>query len=88
MQVNIVVGTMGEINQWPYGLVEIQPRSAEVTNKAFNLPCEINKNGQAKTPAPPPPQLANGGPLSSSPGPLFGLLTSSLGKSPLVSCVK
>ena len=57
---------MGEINKWPQDMVEINilpPQEVEINIeismnkiKAFNLSCEINKNGQAKTPGLPPPQ--------------------------------
>ena len=39
---------MGEINKWPQCMVDIQP-ILRWKNKAFQLPCEINKNCQAKT---------------------------------------
>ena len=44
------------------GVVEIRP-ILRGENKAFYLSCEINKNGQAKTPASPPPHspISNGG---------------------------
>ena len=42
--------------------INISSLSWSVKNKAFNLHCEINKNNQAKTPAPPPP-IYNGAPL-------------------------
>ena len=53
LEIYIFVGKMGEINNdhkvwWKYSL------SWGETNKAFHLPCEINKNGQAKKPSPPP----------------------------------
>ena len=35
----------------------------EVKSDPCHLPCEINKNGQAKTPD--PSQISNGGPLTS-----------------------
>ena len=38
-------------------MVEIQPILR--WEKAFYLPCQVNKNGQAKT----PPPISNGGPL-------------------------
>ena len=44
-EINIFVWKMCEINKCPQGMVE---------NKAFNLPCEINKNDHAETPGLPP----------------------------------
>ena len=49
------VEKMGEINEWPQGKVEIQP-ILRWKNKAFHLPCEIEKMARKKL-QPPPPYL-------------------------------
>ena len=59
MEINIFVGKMGEINKWSQSLVEVQP-ILRLKQYRFPWPCEINKNGQAKTPA--PHHISNGGP--------------------------
>ena len=58
VEINIFVGKMGETNKWPQGLLEIQ-HILRWENKAFHLPCEINKNGHSKTC--PSSRISNGG---------------------------
>ena len=70
LEINIFMGKMGEINKWPQVMVEIQP-ILRGKNKAFYPPCEINKNCQAKTPAPPPPRYLMVAPLSSNVPPQY-----------------